>query len=88
MRECLHGVCRQNVDLCYLTDATIDFRDLENIEKDILHDQFGRQDIEATSYTCVRLVIVQSCGAPHRLTSHCALKTLYRLYSMDIGLIM
>ena len=49
MPECLHGVCRQNGDLCNLTDATIEFRDPENIEKAILHDHSGRQDIAATS---------------------------------------
>ena len=52
-RECLHGVCRQNGDLWNLTDATIEFRDPENIETDILHDHLGRQDIAATSYTYV-----------------------------------
>ena len=49
----MHGVCRQNGDLCNLTDATIEFRNPENIETDILHDHIGRQGITATSYTYV-----------------------------------
>ena len=52
-RECLHGACRQNGDLCNLTDATIEFRDPENIETDISHDHIGRQGIVATRYTYV-----------------------------------
>ena len=35
------------------TDATIEFRDPENIEKDIIHDHLGRQDIGATGHTYV-----------------------------------
>ena len=46
----LHGSVAKMLT-CELRDATIEFRDPDNIKTDILHDHIGRQDIAATSYT-------------------------------------